>query len=496
MEVAELDSKLAIARNNPTATTITTTITTTQAASDNDDDETNNDENKVEQLTRVRKELIQRLDDAQCDLQNLLVGRKKPTGGGGGNASGNTSKDILERIVQWSTNDDDDNNNNNKNAAPYRGAIGFPPMRDSKQDSMAKPYLSPYDLLKEIIQDQLNADVIGCVLENTSLLNGNLVLGGAIVLQRNTPSKETQIAGETVRYQDYDEDFGSPGVRGGDIMIVECDVDEVIAVALTYDLPLQVESSIFDNAAVAVEALDKTMEGTKLSTKRLPQWRPVDSEWVLQVEGDADNRATGTTPLPISIPRTTSSLFDSIFESKPSRGTSSQSSSMFPTDNPIKSLDQLDGLSNSEKAKLLLEMSNFSGKLPRPRALWNAPQNENPMDNLLLPLIDESVRNQYRIRDALRRGDLDLAAQLDASKSKLQKAKEMAEAARNEGDEELASQWDEEARLLETLRADVTQDEGSYSRFLDRDEWYERDRQRTAKRTNRSSFGNLLDGIE
>ena len=49
---------------------------------------------------------------------------------------------------------------------------------------------------------------------------------------------------------------------------------------------------------------------------------------------------------------------------------------------------------------------------------------------------------------------------------------------------------------MASLRADVTQDEGSYSRFLDRDEWYERDRQATAKRIKKSDFGNLLDGIE
>jgi hypothetical protein len=31
---------------------------------------------------------------------------------------------------------------------------------------------------------------------------------------------------------------------------------------------------------------------------------------------------------------------------------------------------------------------------------------------------------------------------------------------------------------------------------LDRDDWYERERQATAKRVKKSSFGTLLDGIE
>jgi hypothetical protein len=169
---------------------------------------------------------------------------------------------------------------------------------------------------------------------------------------------------------------------------------------------------------------------------------------------------------------------------------------MFPTDNPIKSLQQLDELDNSQKAKTLLEMSNFNDRLPRPRAVKSSPPNDNPLDKLLLPLIDESVRREYQIRQAEQQGDTALAEQLRNSKSKLQEAREKANAAREQGNEDLAEQWETEAKFLETLRADVTQDEGAYSRFLDRDDWYERDRQRTAKRTKKSSFGNLLDGIE
>ena len=125
-----------------------------------------------------------------------------------------------------------------------------------------------------------------------------------------------------------------------------------------------------------------------------------------------------------------------------------------------------------------------------------APANENPLDKLLLPLIDESVRNEYNIREAERRGDFSLANDLRNNKSDRQKAKEQVEAARREGNEDVAKEWENEAEFLESLRADVTQDEGSYSRFLDRDDWYERDRQRIANRAMRSSFGNLLDGIE
>ena len=80
----------------------------------------------------------------------------------------------------------------------------------------------------------------------------------------------------------------------------------------------------------------------------LSMWKPSDPSMSFEVEGD---RSTASNPSPISIPRTTASLFDSIFDdtNKP------KDSSMFPTDNPIKSLNQLDELSNEKKAKYLKE---------------------------------------------------------------------------------------------------------------------------------------------
>ena len=125
-------------------------------------------------------------------------------------------------------------------------------MLDSKGDIDRSylPYTSPYDLMKEILEDQLNARVIGCVLENTSLLRGNIALGGAIILQRITPNKSTKLMGEEVEYKDYDEEFGNEGVKGGETCVAECDGDEAIGVALAYDVPLKVEADLFHQASI------------------------------------------------------------------------------------------------------------------------------------------------------------------------------------------------------------------------------------------------------
>jgi hypothetical protein len=444
MELADIESQLAVVRTN---------------------------EGSTIGLDQSRMETLARIASAQDDLTSLLLG---PT------QASSSIAGIMDRVAGWTTAD-------GSNAAPYRGAMGYAPMLDSRKninDSLL-PYTSPYDLLKEILEDQLNAKVIACVLENASLLKGNWALGGTVVLQRITPTKTTTVAGETIKYNDYDEDFGNEGVKAGEIIVVECDCDEAIGVALAHNVPLKVESAIFERAAASVEKSESKEGKSNNIIEFLSMFKAVDSELTFQIEGEGTMSESSN---PLSIPRTTTSLFDTIFDEK------AKSSPLFPVDNHIKSLGEFDKLTNAAKAKMLLQMSNFSGRLPRPRVLRMSV--DNPLDKLLLPLIDESVRRQYYIRDAEARGDVDRAAELRAEKSQRQIAIEQAEKALESGKEDAFAQWETETEFLESLRADVTQDEGAYSRFLDRDYWYEKDRQATAKRVDRSKFGNLLDGIE
>lgn len=466
MELAEIASQSAIARNN------------------------RSDFSGVElqDLQSTASDLEKDLAKSQEDLI-LLSGTNM-------DSTKNGRSQFTENIAQWAAESE------STNLPPYRGAMGYSPKVDSikemEQTFLDRSYRSPFDLVLEILDDQLNARIIGAVLEDTSLLKGNIVLGGAIVIQRKVPKKTTRLAGEEVQYEDAEETFGNEGIMGGEILVVECDMDEAIGVSLASDIPLQMERSLFEQTTTVVEMLNGATEddddaaaaGSWRGT--LPLCRPKDPSMFVQVEGDT---VSPEKEAPISIPRTTSALFDSTTR----KGQSSDDGSpqqLFPTDNPIKSLKQLDELDNAAKAKTLLEMSNFRGSLPRPRVVRNAPNNKNPLDQLLLPLIDESVRRQYQLREAKQSGNRELVAELETTKSELQEARERVVNARLEGDEITAQRWEEEARFLETLRADVTQDVGAYSRFLDRDEWYERDRLKTAQRAKKSSFGNLLDGIE
>ena len=448
MQVAETESDLAVARQN--------------------------DSTETEELLDKRARLREKIEQERSVLGDLLNPNPKTK------AAESLVETILQNVADWST-------SYGENEAPYRGAAGYAPRLDSKQDieDSHLPYTNPYDLLREILEDQLNARIIGSVLEQTSLLEGNIALGGAVILQRIVPKKDITLAGESVTIDDTEEDFGNV-IQGGEAIVVECDGDEAVGISLALNVPLKLEPEIWEAATVMAEQSACTPKESNNIWETIPVWKTLDNEMLLGIEGNDQISAAES---PISIPRTTSSMFDSV-----DGGNENPNAPMFPTDNPIKTLAEYDELSDSKKAKTLLELSNFNGRLPRPRVVRNAKV--NPLDQLLVPLIDESVRNQYQLREAERQGDTQRVEELKNRKSARQVAKEKAEVAREMGLDDEAFRWEREAELLEGLRADVTQDEGSYSRFLDRDDWYERNRQATAKRAKRSSFGTLLDGIE
>jgi hypothetical protein len=387
-----------------------------------------------------------------------------------------------------------------KNSAPYRGATGYTPMLESRDDPDKNKgsYTSPYDFMREVIEDQLNAQVIGALLENSSLLDGTLALGGALILRRLVATKSVTIAGEQLQISDNEEDFGNEGILGGETVLVECNADEAIGMSIACSVHLRIESDVWERASLMAEpqSVARPTEGSPSIAEALPIWIPLDPELSVLAEGQAGNQSTTERISPLRVLRSTTSLFDALLE--PSNNDQSRSSAMFPNDNPIQSLSEYDVLSNDDKARTLMSMSNFEGKLPRPRVLRTIDNSNksNPLDDLLLPLVDESVRRQYRIRDAELRGDTELVRELQNEKSRRQLAKEKAEQAREMGVDDAAERWDQEADIYGDLRADVTQDEGSYSSFLDRDDWYERDRQSHAKKLDKRKFGTLLDGLE
>ncbi|KAL3773623.1 hypothetical protein ACHAW5_008210 [Stephanodiscus triporus] len=399
------------------------------------------------------------------------------------------------------------------NPPPYRGAIGYPAMLDTREEMFelsALPYSSPYELLLDIIEEQLNSKVVGCVLEPASLLEGNLVLGGAILLERMGVPKRTTLLGEAISYTDDDDVLGNKGVLPRSMYVVKCFSDEAVGMAMASGMPVLVEEGIYNRAGGIPVELDleaassvKAENRTLSVTNRVPPVRILDDSYFPQMEGErvASERASNLVRIPLT---TNPGLFDGPNQASAS---SSASRSTFSTFNPVRSLAEYDALTDDAKVRLLLKLESFTGILPRPRAVRSSlkftSQNDGDglpppsiLDEILLPLIDESVRRQYRIRDAERRKDFEEANALRALASPRQLVLERAQRAREDGLDDEAIRMEEDAELYRSLRADATQDESAYDRYLDRDEWYERETRARIKRLDKSKFGTLLDGVD
>ena len=344
---------------------------------------------------------------------------------------------------------------------PYLGAPG------GSNKRVGKAYKSPFHLLLEIIQEQLNADVIISVLENISYSSSQVEFKGAIVLQRR--GRTMTIQGEEIEVND--DDYGNTNIIQGTFMIINCDEDEAVGMARASNIPVHISQSLYFELQMPISAATKNQQSNN----------------DIQL-GERSNGAQsiGTRlVIPQSSSTRPSSSFSSLSKSE------NYTSPVFSTENPIRSLQQYDNLTNLEKLNFYrsLKAPNDNDKpIPRPREIQNKNSADmmNPLDELLLPYIDERVRRDYFMRRALMLNQTDEYVKLEKGKSKRQRALE-------NSDEEYAS-------LLESLRADVTQDEyGAYSKDLDKDEWYERDRLARVnqlKAKKRNIFGTLLDGIE
>jgi len=471
MYIAECEQSVAIVTNN------------------NEEDGGSSDIEATEELDKARE----RLQLAETSLDELNETDNTST-----NKQSKTSQSLVSSILDKFTKQD--------NPPPYRGAIGYPAKLDTKEEMLEDsvlPYSSPYELLLEIIDEQLNSKVIGCVLEPTSLIEGNLVLGGALLLQRKGVVKTTSISGESVSYTDDDDELGNKGVLPRSMYVVECYADEAIGMAMAANMPIFVEEDIHTRAGqveveLDIEQADSIKEDNGIEDNqvvesieslsfinRIPLVRPIDESYLsARVEGERISSEKESNQ--VRIPLTTNPDF---FDGS-QVAASSSSRSVFSTFNPVKSLDEYDELTDDAKARLLLKLESFTGQLPRPRAVRMSKSNSEPsiLDEMLIPLVDETIRRQYRIKDAKRRNDIQEVERLRNEASPRQVALERLQQAKEEEEllgidnEEAIRLAEEEAELYKALRADITQDEGAYSQYLDRDDWYERETQARIQR--------------
>lgn len=258
-------------------------------------------------------------------------------------------------------------------------------------------------------------------------------------------------------------------MKTGDVYVVECDAEEAIALSVAAGVPVSIDKTLW-------ESLNSRISTSKFSlhddfTDKLPK---------VHVEEDTYYS---------SPPYKTGDSKES-YDSK-TVSTRGASSTRYDIIESITTVEIYDSLSIDQKAEILLQSDLLYEQVPRPRAVlreYHSGESFTILDRLLIPLIDESVRGEYLIREARRRNDVEALKKLKKSRSKRQMAKEMAQLSREGGNPELAEMWENEADFQKSLRVDVTQNEGSYSSLLDKDEWYERQRMAWVSRMKKSGF--------
>lgn len=340
----------------------------------------------------------------------------------------------------------------------------------SKVDAVEADEMSlenPFNMLQSLVKEMLKADIVAVFLEDISW-SSSVVLGGGIVLQRKTVKDTISLAGEQVQVTNEKETFGSDTVNPGELYVVDCHADEAVQLSASCGIALWCQDSLLEAGKMHFRRSAESPYGS------LASWNPLDETTVLSVQGRTLDYNGTIARVQLS--------FDSLSRWEQATGGTTPKQ-VFPTENPIESLSEYDELSDAEKVRLLMTLGDNDMRIPRPRTIRNQPDR---LDELLLPRVDEVLRTQWRLREVERSGgDMD-----SVRKSQRFVAKENAQKARDAGEDETAEWWEREAELLSSLKADLTQDEGSYSRFLDKDEWYERERQQAAERA-RKQFGDL-----
>ena len=337
--------------------------------------------------------------------------------------------------------------------------------REEMFKSSALPYSSPYELLLDIIEEQLNSKVAGCILEPASLLRGNVVLGGAILLERMGVPKRTTLLGEAISYTDDNDALGNEGVLPRSMYVVECFLDKAVGMAMGSGMPVLVKEGIYNRAGGIPVELDleaallvKAENRTLSVTNRVPPVRLLGDSYFPQMEGERviSERASNLVRIPLTA---NPGLFDGPNQASAS---SSASRSTFLTFNSVRSLAEYDALMDDAKVRLLLMLESFTGILPWPRAVRSllkfTSQNDGDglpppsiLDEIIFPLFDESVRRQYRIRDAERHKDFEEANALRALASPWQLALERAQRAGKDDLDDEAIRMEEDAELYRSL---------------------------------------------
>jgi len=297
------------------------------------------------------------------------------------------------------------------------------------------------------LEDQLDAVVTGLFFEvRDELASDRVSLGSALVVARTAVAAEWRLSlrGSGLPTASSTD----PDIRDHDACVVTCTPDELVALSAVLDLPIYMPEELFDSSAVDA---------------RLINYGSDDDDGN---GGESSSNMAGK--MTIYAPVFRSAQQRTAWERQGSGRTAPSSRPDIRPAWEIFDAKTFFGMSSAEK-RATLRASGVTS-LPRPR------EGLDSLDRALVDKMDDAVRAEVLRMRAAQQGAPLLGGNAPASgrQAVLQQLAQALE----DGDVARAESLREKFVLMTERRADPTQQEGTYDRFLDQDEWYQEQRRR------------------
>ena len=282
------------------------------------------------------------------------------------------------------------------------------------------------------INDIFDSSITGLIIEVRDEINsGSVTLGAAVAFCRNDVKDDWKISRSNPKLPTISSTDDPLDIAEATACIVECHLDELVAISLLTGLPILIPQLLFDSLAIDAALTNDKNNKSKRSDMSIsgPIFRSAEKrrEWNDRYESTEDSSASVKEASPAW------EIFDA---------------SKFLKMTPV-------------EKRAVLRASGVTS-LPRPR------EGLDSLDRALLDKMDDAVRGEFlRLKS---RNTMEPAT-LGSSSSRQVLLQLMGEALDN-GNLEKAEQLREEFMTMSALRADPTQAEGSYDSYLDQDDWY------------------------
>ena len=272
----------------------------------------------------------------------------------------------------------------------------------------------------------LDCSIVGLILEVKDELGKNSVsLGAAVVLARTGFESEYRISTKQVGLPDDTDDRSD-----ADACIISCHTDELVLLSMATNIPIYMPKPLFLGASV-----DASLE------------KGNDKDLIMR------------------------------YKAKPAKNSNMRDKN----DDALPAWEIFDPMEfvgmNSLTKRAVLRASGVT-ELPRPR------EGSQALEIKLLDLMDDAVRGEFLRIQASKgkstsafRGRAESSSSGDGNTDRQSLLQDMCTAL-EEGEIEKAEALRDRFAMLTMLKQDHTQEEGSYDKFLDQDEWYMEARRR------------------